>query len=788
MQKVEKNIPFLLFLGTLFFAPLAFGTVEVWSLATVELLVGSTAILYFFQIRKKIEAVFKIPGLLPLGLLIGWMFFQLIPLPPSIVQIIAPAVYRIYEPILSVGSSTHWIPLTVMQKATALELVRISCYGLFYILTVQLLSNSGRLTKTVRWVVWLAIAIAFLAIIQKFTSPDKIYWFRATPERAGTVGPWVYHNHFAGFMEMLCPLALALFFYYRPTVNYSETLRARVAAIFTEPSTNLHFFLGFGVLLILSSVLISLSRGGVISMSLSLLLFFFLLSRKKTNSGFLFVLLFCGLLLALSWFGWEPLVSKFNRAFAETGGIKDARLMIWKDAGGIIRDFLFTGSGFGTFVDVYPQYRTVAGSLVADHAHNDYIELLTDGGLIGFVLAAWFVLTVIVHGWRKIALRRDLYAILLGIGALTGIVSILLHSVTDFNMHNGANGLYFFFLCGLLISAGNTRLHFRTRPTLLKPAGGHRKYLLPVAGLLLFSMVLLLHGGGFLAASSYDKISSIYLNRHLSEEKLQQVRRAVIKANTYDPLEGLYPATLGSVEYYLQQADRALFQYSSAARLDPMNGIYLQNIGLFLADTSPEQSKILLADAYARALHRDKLVLTWAGWLLQTGERQEAVAVMRKGAGDYLNLVSSYFSLFTGYSFSREEIADILPESTASWIRVGKFMEKRGDLIESGYYRSHALEYLDREKIIKPWYFGQLYGFYRRLNQEDKAIAVLRQAIERLPNYAPFHVYLGNYYKKEGIDYRAREEYEQALLLEPGNEKVGNKLKQLEYRGQGMLR
>ncbi|MCF6188771.1 MAG: O-antigen ligase family protein, partial [Desulfobulbaceae bacterium] len=669
------------------------------------------------------------------------------------------------------------------------EALRISSYVLFYILTIQLLSRQELLRKTVKIVAGLATAIALLAILQKFTSPNLIYWFRVAPESSSPVGPWLYRNHYAGFMELLFPIVLALFFYYRPRVNRKNSWRQKVVSTLSSHGSNQYFFLGLGAILIISSIFIGLSRGGIISATLALFFFLVLLSKKSSHRGKIAPLILVGtLLLAITWFGWDPIMERFNATTDASGAINEGRLLVWKDCLPYIKDFFVTGSGFGTFIHTFPQYSNQPPATIYDHAHNDYIELLTDGGLIGFVLAAWFVLTVIVHGWRKIALRRDLYAILLGIGALTGIVSILLHSVTDFNMHNGANGLYFFFLCGLLISAGNTRLHFRTRPTLLKPAGGHRKYLLPVAGLLLFSMVLLLHGGGFLAASSYDKISSIYLNRHLSEEKLQQVRRAVIKANTYDPLEGLYPATLGSVEYYLQQADRALFQYSSAARLDPMNGIYLQNIGLFLADTSPEQSKILLADAYARALHRDKLVLTWAGWLLQTGERQEAVAVMRKGAGDYLNLVSSYFSLFTGYSFSREEIADILPESTASWIRVGKFMEKRGDLIESGYYRSHALEYLDREKIIKPWYFGQLYGFYRRLNQEDKAIAVLRQAIERLPNYAPFHVYLGNYYKKEGIDYRAREEYEQALLLEPGNEKVGNKLKQLEYRGQGMLR
>ncbi|HEB69047.1 MAG TPA: lipid A core--O-antigen ligase [Desulfobulbus sp.] len=787
MQKLEKNIPFLFFLLTLFFAPLAFGTVETWSIATVELLVGSTALLYFFRIRKEKAALFKTPGLLPLALLIGWICFQLIPLPPALVRILAPATFQVYAPILSIGDSGHWIPLTVMQKATSLELLRVSCYGLFYILTVQLLSHGGRLQKTVRWVVWLAIAIAFLAIVQKFTSPDKIYWFRPTPPNAGTVGPWVYHNHYAGFMEMLCPLALALFFYYRPTVNYSETLRARVAALFTDASSNRHFFLGFGVVLIMSSVLVSLSRGGVISMSLSLLLFLFLLSRKKTKTGLLFVLLFCCILLALSWFGWQPLLSKFSRAITETGGIKDARFMIWKDAGGIIRDFLFTGSGFGTFVDIYPQYRTIPGNLVAVHAHNDYIELLTDGGLIGFILAGWFVLAVIAEGWKKITIRRDRYAILVGIGALTGIVSILLHSVTDFNMHNGANGLYFFFLCGVLVSAGNTRLHFRTRPTLLKPAGRRRKYLFPVAGLLLFFMVLLVHGGGFLAASSYSNVSSIYLNQHLADAKLQQVRRALVRSKTYDPLEGFYPATLGTVELYLQHRDKALLQYAKAARLDPMNGVYLQNLGLFTADRSPEQSKALLAAAYERALHKERLILTWAGWLLQAGERQEAVEVLKNGLQRYHRLLVSYLPILVAYSFSREEIANILPESTSSWIRLGKFMEKRGKLIESEYYRSHALKYLDQEKIIRPWYFGQLYSFYRRQKQDDKALAVLRQAIERLPDYAPFHVYLGNYYKKEGIDYRAREEYEQALLLEPGNEKIRKKLKQLKGGGRNSL-
>jgi Tfp pilus assembly protein PilF len=59
------------------------------------------------------------------------------------------------------------------------------------------------------------------------------------------------------------------------------------------------------------------------------------------------------------------------------------------------------------------------------------------------------------------------------------------------------------------------------------------------------------------------------------------------------------------------------------------------------------------------------------------------------------------------------------------------------------------------------------------------ALEVLRLGIEKNPDYAPFHIWLGDYYAKEGITYRAKEEYQQALLLEPKNESVSKKIEML---------
>ena len=133
----------------------------------------------------------------------------------------------------------------------------------------------------------------------------------------------------------------------------------------------------------------------------------------------------------------------------------------------MIRDYIVLGSGFGTFLDVYPSYKTIAGDLIFDHAHNDYLEMLSDGGVVGFLLAAWFCAAVLLHGIKKIRMRRDRFAVLLGIGAFTGICAALMHIVVDFNLHNGAVGLYFFFLCGLLVAIVNSRYNYHETASLL---------------------------------------------------------------------------------------------------------------------------------------------------------------------------------------------------------------------------------------------------------------------------------------------------------------------------------
>jgi len=104
-------------------------------------------------------------------------------------------------PVADLADQGRWLPISLNQKATIQELFRISSCAMAYILTIQLLNAPVPLKKTTNFVIFLAVGIAFLAILQQVSSPDRIYWFRTVPENAHPFGPWVNPNQFAGYID-----------------------------------------------------------------------------------------------------------------------------------------------------------------------------------------------------------------------------------------------------------------------------------------------------------------------------------------------------------------------------------------------------------------------------------------------------------------------------------------------------------------------------------------------------------------------------------------------------------
>ncbi len=746
---------------------------------TVQLLTAVSLLLCLLGLGRARLPVLEVPGILPLGLLIGLIVLQLVPLPPLLIKAVSPASWEAYLPVYELSGSDAWTPVSVNRGATLQELLRIGSYGLFYILTVQLLRTSARIRLTLKCVAFLAAGIALLAIIQQFSSGGLIYWFRPAPG-GYPGGPWININQYAAFIGALSPLVLSLFLLYRPNRAFDASWRERFVTLFSSPASNLYLWLGFSFVLLVFSVFVSLCRGGILTTLAALVIFAALLGYKRRNYGQAgFWVLLCLVLLVVSWFGWQPIIDEFDKGFDAGGAVRDARFQLWGDSLAMIKVFALLGSGFGTFADVYPSFKTISADLSFHHAYNDYLELLATGGVLGFTLALWFCGAVLAHGWKKIMARKDRLVVLVGLGSGVGISALLLHSLVDFNLQNGAVGLYFFFLCGVLVAVVNNRYQHYTEVSLLpRMSMRQHKALIMTAFFFLIAAAV----GQFtilFGASSYARVSDIYISRYLAPDLAKQVDDSLRRAMRYDPFAGIYPYRRSGVAQVQGQLQDAAAYALDAARLEPMKGEYLLRAAMLQPPESENEADALMREAYRRALDKDSLTHYWAEWLLTRERRDQAMEVVKDRLADNAKVLDRLIPLLESWNFSPEEMAALMPPSPAAWIRYGDYLEKTGRLLESLYFRSEALEFLDSQENIEAGWFNQLISYYRRHGQQDKAVEVIRRGIDYLPDYAPFHAWLGDHYREEEITYRAREQYERALMLDPKNRSYQERLRSL---------
>ena len=110
------------------------------------------------------------------------------------------------------------------------------------------------------------------------------------------------------------------------------------------------------------------------------------------------------------------------------------------------------GTGQGTFLYVYPMFDKERISGLVEHSHNDYVEILSENGLISggsLILLVFGTLGYAAICWGR---GGDYFVRVIGLGCLLGAVAILLHSVTDFNLHIPANVIYFVTIYALALN------------------------------------------------------------------------------------------------------------------------------------------------------------------------------------------------------------------------------------------------------------------------------------------------------------------------------------------------
>jgi len=115
----------------------------------------------------------------------------------------------------------------------------------------------------------------------------------------------------------------------------------------------------------------------------------------------------------------------------------------------IVLDHPWSGTGLGTLQIVYPRYETLYDGKIVNHAHNDYLEVLAETGVVGGLCCTWFLGALFLGSMRRLTESNRSFSAALHLSGLVGCTGFLVHSLVDFNLHIPANAMFFFLMANL---------------------------------------------------------------------------------------------------------------------------------------------------------------------------------------------------------------------------------------------------------------------------------------------------------------------------------------------------
>ncbi len=330
--------------------------------------------------------------------------------------------------------------ISAYRYATMQEAQHYCAYGMILFVAIQTFHRRENIQRFVTGMSIFGFVLAAFAIIQGLTWNGKLYWFRQPRFTAWYYGPFVNHSHWAGMMELLTPLPLALMMSKRTTLPKK-------------------LLLGFAVLIMGSTIFLSGSRGGMAAFAVKVTFGTVVLLLRGRSSERIrdLAILFVFAIVFLAWVGGSRVTDRIESAYSADGttmgNTLDARfrLAMYKDTFAMAKARPLTGWGLDCFSHVFPAFQSFYTDRFVNAAHNDYLQLLAETGLVGFAIMLWFIFAVYRSALRP---RVPGFVASAKLAAAVGCLGILVHSLVDFNMHVPANAAMFYVLAALAAAEG----------------------------------------------------------------------------------------------------------------------------------------------------------------------------------------------------------------------------------------------------------------------------------------------------------------------------------------------
>lgn len=459
---------FVFLLAMIALTAVPYGTVEPWWEALFECAVFALAGLWLFEgWLSGGWHVSRRALLAPLIAMLLYMFVQTLTLP-----------FGSGASADALASGKLWQAISADPFETRRGALKLLALMLAFALLARYASNVRRTVLLAYTVIGTGVASAIFGIIRQTTQHSDGFILPYLELDSG-YGQFINKNHFAFLMEMALGLTLGF------VVRGARRERLLIYAAAGIP--------------LWTALVLSNSRGGLLAMLCQLIFaalmwttaskearqaewkkgsqFGTRLKRLMTSAVARIALIVCLIVVVcvgVVWVGGEAVVDRFEATSSDFGAQAEAmaadardntrRADVWRATWQLIKANPVTGTGIGGYWTAISSYNDSSGRSTPQQAHNDYLELLASGGIIGAALAAWFVFAFIRLSRQTLRTGEPLRRAVC-VGALIGLLGVALHSFLDFGLHITANALVF--AC-LIVLATNTLHEAETQSSLEK--------------------------------------------------------------------------------------------------------------------------------------------------------------------------------------------------------------------------------------------------------------------------------------------------------------------------------
>lgn len=386
------------------------------------------------------------------GALIVWLTLAaaaLIPLPPAARLAFSPAAAALDR---ALWFNTPLDPLTGPARPLSMDPASTAgavLLGLTFVLIFwsarAIIARHG-FRELIRGIAWCGLALAVITLFQHATAPTLLYgYWHPLARNATPFGPFVNRNALATWLIMAVPAVVGY-----GVARMKSRLRTDDGPIDLESVIDATaIWLAASVCLMLATAFVAVSRSGLIGAVVGLTSLAWLSRSRMSGSGWMWfgAIMLTLITAATTYINWGVLESRLGEALATGLG---GRRAVWDQTWPIVRDFRLVGVGVGAYERVMAVYQVTPHAFYINHAHNEYLQLLAEGGLILAVPAtAAFCAAV----WRIVrSLQSDRTAVFwIRAGAASGLLAAVVQSIWETGLRIPANAVLFAILAAIAL-------------------------------------------------------------------------------------------------------------------------------------------------------------------------------------------------------------------------------------------------------------------------------------------------------------------------------------------------